>query len=204
MPVAGSRSTPHGSGPLYLVISGWTPPRVLGSAATDTFSRLGGGLLAAGSVLVGTADVRARNRVGAFHRPLAAGTGALRAVSAAHPAIADLTTQTWTVTSVARSGVRISGPVLPGHGSSASMPVVPGAIQATPDGSAIILGPDGGVTGGYPVVAVVASADLDRISLLGSGDSLTFRVVEVDDATRAWSHRERELGRAIAHPDQLP
>ena len=195
---------PHGSGPIYVVISGWTPPRVLGSAATDTFSQLGGGLLASGSLLVGTPEPQAQARVGAFHRPLATATGALRAVSFPNSAIAGLTSELWTVTSVARSGVRISGPALPAHGSGASMPVVPGAIQATPDGSAIILGPDGGVTGGYPVAAVVASADLDRISLLRTGDPLTIRMVDVDEAARAWRHHERELGRSVAHPDLLP
>jgi allophanate hydrolase subunit 2 len=195
---------PDGSGPIYLVISGWAPPRVLGSAATDTFSRLGGGLLTAGSALVGTAEPQARGRVGAFHRPLGADTGPLRALPSTHSAMAGLASASWTVTSVARSGVRLTGPVLPAHGSAASMPVVAGAIQATPGGSAIILGPDGGLTGGYPVVAVVASADLDRISLVAPGDSLTFRTTDVEAAAQAWVQREREVERCIAHPDLLP
>ena len=198
------RVAPLGPGPVYLVVAGWAPQRVLGSAATDTFSRLGGGLLTAGTTLQGSPDDGSWGRVGAFHRALAVETGPLRVASADHPALADLIGSPWSVASVARSGVRLSGGALPVQRSVASMPVVVGAVQATPDGSAIILGPDGGLTGGYPVVAVVASVDLDRLSMLAPGDRVTFQAVGVADATRAWDDRERYLERATAHPDLLP
>ncbi len=205
VPEAGRVSVvPRGPGPTYVVIAGWSPARVLGSVATDTFSRLGGGLLGAGSALIGDPEPGVHARVGAFHRPLSADAGPLRAAAAGSVRMTGLTSARWTVTSVARSGVRISGGSLATHGSAASMPVVPGAVQATPDGSAIILGPDGGLTGGYPVVAVIASADLDRLSLLAPGDLVGFRETDVDEAAAAWRRRERDLGRAIAHPDQLP
>jgi len=201
---AAVRVEPIGAGPSYLVIAGWVAPRVLGSAATDTFSKLGGGLLGAGSLLAGAPDPAEWSRVGAFHRRLSSATGPLRAAAAGHPAIADLTAASWTVASIARSGVRMTGPVLPVEGSVASMPVVAGAIQATPGGEVIVLGPDGGLTGGYPVVGVVTSADLDRLSLLAVGDPVTFRETGVDEAHRAWRERERDLMAAVTHPDQLP
>ena len=40
--------------------------------------------------------------------------------------------------------------------------MVIGAIELTPSGL-IVLGPDHPTTGGYPVVAVVASDDVDRL-----------------------------------------
>lgn len=193
-----------GPGPAYLVVAGWVAPRVLGSAATDTFSSLGGGLLRAGAALVGKPEPSDWARVGAFHRRLPSATGPLHAAEAAHPAIQALVAASWTVTSVARSGVRMAGPALEAGGSVASMPVVAGAIQSTPGGEVIVLGPDGGLTGGYPVVGVVTTADLDRLSLLAVGESVTFRTAAVDEAHRAWRDRERDLGAAVAHPDQLP
>jgi allophanate hydrolase subunit 2 len=44
-----------------------------------------------------------------------------------------------------------------------SRPMVRGAIEVPPDGMPIVLGPDHPTTGGYPVLAVVASDDLDRV-----------------------------------------
>ena len=79
----------------------------------------------------------------------------------------------------------------------ASAPMVVGAIQLTPSGEAIILGPDGGLTGGYPVVGVVATVDLDRVCLLRPGDRVRFRVVGVDDAALAHGQRAERLGRSL-------
>ena len=53
-----------------------------------------------------------------------------------------------------------------------SFGVVPGAIQLTPSGQPIVLMPDGGVTGGYPVIAVVATADLPALGQLVPGAPL--------------------------------
>ncbi len=63
-----------------------------------------------------------------------------------------------------RVGTRLDGPVLParsGHG--VSRPMIRGAIELPPDGHPIVLGPEHPVTGGYPVVAVVATADQGRL-----------------------------------------
>lgn len=58
----------------------------------------------------------------------------------------------------------------PSHG------VVPGTIQLTPSGQPLVLMPDGGVTGGYPVLAVVASADLPRLGQLAPTAVVRFAV----------------------------
>lgn len=61
---------------------------------------------------------------------------------------------------------------LPGAGPShrvelVSEPSTPGAIQLTPGGDLIVLGPDGPTIGGYPVVGVVVSADFARLAHAG-------------------------------------
>ena len=70
--------------------------------------------------------------------------------------------RTWMI---ARTGLRFRGgakiPRVPGY-RERSRPMVRGAIEVPDDGSPILLGPDHPTTGGYPVLAVVAEADLDR------------------------------------------
>lgn len=56
----------------------------------------------------------------------------------------------------------------PSHG------VVPGAIQVSPSGQPLVLMPDGGVTGGYPVIAVVIRADLALLGQLAPGAEVRF------------------------------
>jgi len=57
--------------------------------------------------------------------------------------------------------------------------MVTGAIQLPPDGLPVILGPDRPTTGGYPVIAVVVDAHLDRLAQLAPGASVAFRTVEL-------------------------
>ncbi len=142
--------------------------------------------------------------MGAFHRPLSSPTGRVRVVPAGHPGLRSFMSSAWTVAVAARSGLRLAGGLMGASHPVASMPVVPGAIQLPPGGEPIVLGPDGGLTGGYPVVAVVASADLDRLSLLAQGDLVSFRAIDVDEALAAWRARARAIRASIAHPDHLP
>ena len=194
----------EGPGPVYVVLDGWTPPLVLGSAATDTFSRIGGGPLRAGDELLGSPSTHGPARVGGFHRALVDPTGPIRVADAGHPGLRALVAATWTVTSVARSGARLSGGPIPASGTVPSMPMVPGAIQVTPAGEAVVLGPDGGLTGGYPVVGVLVTADLDRLSLLTPGEQVAFRSLAIEDAAAARREQLARVRRAVAHPDHLP
>lgn len=70
--------------------------------------------------------------------------------------------------------MRLAGPELERAvtGELPSEPTRPGALQVPPDGP-IVFGPDAPVTGGYPVIAVVA--DLDAVAQLRPGDELGFR-----------------------------
>jgi allophanate hydrolase subunit 2 len=44
-----------------------------------------------------------------------------------------------------------------------------GAIQVPPNGLPVILGPDHPVTGGYPVIGVVAERDIDKVAQVRPG-----------------------------------
>jgi len=49
------------------------------------------------------------------------------------------------------------------------------------------------VTGGYPVIAVVASADLPMVAQARPGTALRFRAVSVAEARKAWADAEERL-----------
>jgi antagonist of KipI len=71
-----------------------------------------------------------------------------------------------------RMGLRLVGPALPVAGREmVSEPVCPGAVQVTRDGGCIVLGVDGQTIGGYPRVAQVIAADLDKVGQLRPGDA---------------------------------
>jgi biotin-dependent carboxylase-like uncharacterized protein len=90
-----------------------------------------------------------------------------------------------------RMGLRLDGEPLSlaADPERLSAPVSPGAIQAA-GGQLIILGVACGTMGGYPHIAHVISADLDRLAQLKPGDSIQFHPVSLDLA-----RREDALGR---------
>jgi antagonist of KipI len=95
-----------------------------------------------------------------------------------------------------RMGVRLRGPALAvPAGEMLSEPVCPGAVQVTRDGQCIILGVDGQTIGGYPKVAQVVSADLDRVGQLRPGEAVTFEYVSLAVAEELY-HRRQALLRA--------
>ncbi|OCI30501.1 5-oxoprolinase subunit B/C family protein [Oerskovia enterophila] len=75
-----------------------------------------------------------------------------------------------------RVGLRLSGPTI--HRRGGELPsegLVPGAIQVPPDGNPVLFLRDHPVTGGYPVIAVVAADALDTAAQLRPGDKVSFR-----------------------------
>jgi biotin-dependent carboxylase-like uncharacterized protein len=64
-----------------------------------------------------------------------------------------------------------------------STPVAPGAIQVA-GGQLIVLGVACGTMGGYPHIAHVVSADLDRLGQLKAGDVIEFETVTISEARR--------------------
>jgi biotin-dependent carboxylase-like uncharacterized protein len=94
-----------------------------------------------------------------------------------------------------RRGVRLQGaPVgVTASDGIATQAVLPGAIQIPPDGQPIILGWDGPVTGGYPVIAGLVSADLARLAQLKPGDAVRFATMTVESARALARNRDVEV-----------
>lgn len=86
-----------------------------------------------------------------------------------------LRSSAWTVRPDSdRIGLRLDGPPLARRRAEElpSEGMTPGAIQVPPDGRPIVVGPDGPVTGGYPVIGVVREEDLAVLAQLRPGDPL--------------------------------
>jgi allophanate hydrolase subunit 2 len=74
-----------------------------------------------------------------------------------------------------RTGIRLEGPgIIRDWPERPSAPMVRGAVQLTPGGIPVVLGPDHPVTGGYPVIAVVRRSHLGRIGSRLPGDEIRF------------------------------
>lgn len=165
----------------YLAIrGGFSAPPVLGSRSTDILSGLGppalvaGDRLAIGDEIVGdpAGDAPPRPSSGL---PIKVVLGP-RADWFADPAA--LFDQPWTVGDDSnRIGIRLDGPPLARRDQAElpSEPTLPGAIQVPPNGRPIVLFRDAPVTGGYPVIGVVHSTELDRLAQLRPGDSLALK-----------------------------
>ncbi len=76
-----------------------------------------------------------------------------------------------------RTGLRLAGSPLPraGHAELASEGMVTGSLQVPHDGQPILLLADHPTTGGYPVIAVLVSADIGLAAQLRPGEEVTFR-----------------------------
>jgi biotin-dependent carboxylase-like uncharacterized protein len=79
----------------------------------------------------------------------------------------------WTVSDRSdRVGMRLQGRPLAHRDPGRQLPsegATRGAIQVPPNGLPVILGPDHPVTGGYPVVGVIADRDIDTVAQLRPG-----------------------------------
>ncbi|BDX34801.1 hypothetical protein TUM20985_53480 [Mycobacterium antarcticum] len=71
-----------------------------------------------------------------------------------------------------RVGMRLSGRAIEHRRTDRQLPsegTDRGAIQVPPNGLPVIFGPDHPVTGGYPVIGVVADRDVDRVAQVRPG-----------------------------------
>ena len=181
-PTAGVRS--------YLAVPGGVGvPPVLGSRSADLRSGLGPAALRPGDVLQmgapGPASLMAAEATGVQPTvmPVAGETAVLRVVPGprddwfAPDALRELCAGTYVVTPASdRTGLRLDGPALPfaGRGELLSEGVVTGALQVPHGGRPILLLADHPVTGGYPVIATVLSADIGLAAQLRPGGKLRF------------------------------
>ena len=86
-----------------------------------------------------------------------------------------------------RRGLRLLGPALQ-LTRAADLPpegTAPGAVQVPGDGLPIVLGPDRPLTGGYPKIATVISADLPLLAQARPGAALRFVRVTLEEALAA-------------------
>ncbi|HEX5824351.1 MAG TPA: biotin-dependent carboxyltransferase family protein [Candidatus Limnocylindrales bacterium] len=99
-----------------------------------------------------------------------------------------------------RVGLRLDGGPLPDGiaGEAVSHGVTWGAIQVPPDGRPIVLCADHQTTGGYPVVAVVISADLPILGQLRPGVDVRFVAVTREAAIGALVEQRAALVAAVA------
>ncbi len=179
MPTAGLRTYLSARG-------GWDVPPVLGSRSFDTLSGLGPEPVSAGSILsVGEYQGDYPN-VDVAPVPLpTADLVRLRVLPGPRAdwfdGAAGLSDQVWDVSDRSnRIGIRLQGEALtraPAYREKElpSEGMVRGAIQVPPDGQPVLFGNDHPVTGGYPVVAVVTSADMDLAAQVRPGQQVQLR-----------------------------
>ena len=171
---------------VFAVRGGLDVPLVLGSRSRDTLAGVGPEPVAAGHVLTIGAEPAASvpiiDQEVAFPPPQGTVTLGLfpgpRAVWFSDAASATLFDTEWRLSGQAdRIGARLAGPALDRRrgGELASEATVAGSIQVSGDGQPTILLADRPVTGGYPVIAVVAPASLDAVAQLRPGQAARFR-----------------------------
>jgi antagonist of KipI len=109
--------------------------------------------------------------------------------------VGQFSNQEFTVTPASnRMGLRLEGrPLTRPAREMVSEPVCPGTVQVTRDGRCIILGVDGQTIGGYPKIAQVITADLDKLAQLRPGEGITFRRVPLEEAERLYREKQAEL-----------
>lgn len=161
-------------------------PPVLGSRASDRLGGIGPAPLAAGDVLpVGRAGAGRPADGGSTRAEPSDGADdvVLRVEPGPHahwfeprwPGVLCAPEGFVVAPSSDRVAVRLDGPSIlrtpQAHARElAPIGLVPGAVQVPPDGRPVVFGVDHPVTGGYPVLAVVRSSDLDLLAQVRPGD----------------------------------
>jgi KipI family sensor histidine kinase inhibitor len=176
----------------YLAVAGGlATPAVLGSRSADVLSGLGGGALRTGNMLAVGSERRQdsappppRSTI-----PPRGDVARLRIIGGPRldwfgaDALDLLCGSIYTVSPASnRTGLRLSGPPLP-RLTGRELPsegMVTGSIEVPPDGQPILLLADHPTVGGYPVVAVVTTADAGLAAQLRPGDKVRFTTAQAD------------------------
>jgi biotin-dependent carboxylase-like uncharacterized protein len=170
----------------YVAVRGGLAVRpVLGSRATDVLAGLGPDPLTPGTALPVGPPPPAHPQVDLAPVPdPPAGEVTLQVVPGPRAdwftpaALATLLGSAWEVGAQSdRVGMRLSGPELERLSAKGELPsegMTAGALQVPPSGRPVLFLADHPVTGGYPVIAVVKRADVDRAAQARPGQRLRF------------------------------
>ena len=169
----------------YVAIAGGVDAApALGSRSADTLADIGPSPLKAGAALPIGAARHPDPRLPDVPALISSATTAVNVILGPRTdwftdaSVAAFLHTGWTVSPMSnRVGIRLDGPPLErtNEGELPSEPCLFGSVQVTSGGLPVVLGPDHPVTGGYPVIAVVADVHLDRLAQLRPGDVLRFR-----------------------------
>ncbi|RCW45732.1 biotin-dependent carboxylase-like uncharacterized protein [Halopolyspora algeriensis] len=185
----------------YLAVRGGIAVEpVLGSRSTDVLAGLGPDPLTSGTLLpVGPAPAEFPTVETAPVAPPGAGEISLAVVTGprddwfTEQALATLLGEPYEVTPDSnRIGMRLSGPV-PARRTDTELPsegMVAGSVQVPPSGRPTLFLADHPSTGGYPVIAVVVSSDVDAAAQARPGQRIRFHRTDPD---RPRSARRRRL-----------
>lgn len=194
---------------VYLAVAGGVRvDSVLGSRAADTLAALGPTPLTADQHLPIRASVLKRSRY--LRRSLRLDSAPLRLIPGPHAdwfttsSLHTLLQQPYQVDAASdRTGVRLRGPSLERaqEGELHSEGMVTGALQVPAAGQPIVLLPNHGPTGGYPVIATLISADVWRAGQARPGQRLTFRQVSLTQAREALKRQAQFIRNAIVGAD---
>ncbi|GAA1838955.1 5-oxoprolinase/urea amidolyase family protein [Pseudonocardia ailaonensis] len=167
------------------VRGGIAVPQVLGSRSTDLLSGIGPAPLEAGTELpIGPEPSEFPLVEVAPVAPPPAGLVTLRAVRGPHASHAvdpgGLATSPWVASDrTDRVGMRLEGATLEpadGAGTLPSIGLTRGAVQLPPGGEPVVFLADHPVTGGYPVIAVLEDAEVDRAAQIRPGQQVRIRL----------------------------
>lgn len=173
---------------------GFVIERTLGSASTDTLSKIGPAPIVRGDILVPA------NEVATFVEPdlpaarqLAREGDVIDVDVVPGPrtdwftddSVARFLSQEWRVTSESsRVGMRLSGDLALERRDDAELPsegTLFGSIQVPHSGQPVLFLTDHPVTGGYPVIAVVAAHHLDALGQIPIGACIRFNQISAFD-----------------------
>lgn len=225
MAVAAGRVTPVARGQRLAVgTTGWGPraylavrggfdtPAVLGSRSTDRLVGLGPGPILAGD------ELRAGQPTGTMADHLVPGAPGQsppedrRTLRVVAPHVEE--TEDWRSSlfdrlfevdgASDRVGLRLRArdgePVAPPAGQVRSAGTTVGTVQVPPDGNPVVLMADHATLGGYPVGAVVITADLGELARCRPGDAVKLAAVTSEEAAQALRSLRRALDGAVVGP----
>ncbi|MGH9294366.1 MAG: carboxyltransferase domain-containing protein, partial [Acidimicrobiales bacterium] len=189
----------------YLALSGGIEvPATFGSRSTDLVTGLGVGPIRAGDQIGLGGAGRARGALRAEPLPRTKRLRVLAGPDKMNPkGRSAITSMSFAVSAASdRTGVRLSplrsprslrrqAPEL--FSRTPSHAVVTGSVQLTSDGSATVLGPDHGTTGGYLTPFTVITADIALLAQLLPGDEVALDPVEPAEARAARRARRAAL-----------